>query len=326
MDKLALAWLCIIAFGFLMYVILDGFTLGIGMLMPFLPLKERNIASSSILPTWDGNQTWVVFSLAALYGMFPLAFAFLLPKIYLPAICLALFLLFRGICFEFRLKSYKGINNWDRLFGFSSLIIAFLHGYLVGQVIQGYSGYHFIEGINFKLLTGLTLCVGYLTLGAARLILKTEGSLRERSYKTCKQSLLFFVLFAILIILYSLYSFHLDKFANNLTLEYKLAPLTFIAFLWITAAALTLWGLFKRNDYLPYWSLVSIFVLTFVSLLIAIFPYIIPYELTYQAAAASRVTLHFTLYIAVIMIPVLLAYTGYAYYVFRGKTTENLEY
>lgn len=321
MEWLALAWLGIIAFTFLLYIVLDGFTLGVGMYTPWMTREQRDLAVSAILPTWDGNQTWLVFSLAALYGMFPLAFAYILPKIYLPAILLAIMIVFRGICFEFRLKSIKGVDNWDRLFALSSWVIAFLHGYLAGQVVFGYADISIENGFFFKVTTGVALAFGYLLLGTTRLMLKTEGGFFDQVKHASQRVRLGLVgLTAIVIIMSALH-----KDFSHLTV----AKSWIIGGLMVAVIALYIgfrWSLNSRHHWLPYWNTVAIFILLFLSMVVYIFPYIVPFEMTYLEAAAAPMTLGFTFIIAVIMIPLLLFYTGYAYYIFRGKTREKLHY
>ena len=321
MDWLALTWLGIIGFTLLLYIVLDGFTLGIGILLPFLTPDERDIAISSILPTWDGNQTWLVFSLAAFYGMFPIGFAYLFPKIYLPALLLALMLLFRGICFEFRLKSDTGVVNWDRLFSFSSTVIAFIHGYLVGQLIIGYGDDDYQSGLFFKIITGLVLMSGYMLLGSTRLILKSENKLLLKARKI---SLCLVVILLVGMLIIGILTFVLHSIPHWNSIKFVLLALllslTLIGFVLLPQA------IHAKKHFYAYWLTVSIFVFTYFSLLIYIFPYIVPYQMTYYEARSSNVTLSFTIIAAVFMIPLLLLYTGYAYYVFRGKTKEKLHY
>lgn len=321
MDWLAITWLLIIAFTLLLYVVLDGFTLGIGMLFPWLNDHEKDLAISAILPTWDGNQTWLVFSLAAFYGMFPIAFAWLFPKIYLPAILLALMLLFRGICFEFRLKSKKGIKNWDRLFTFSSFVIALIHGYLVGQLVIGYDVVHYADGLIFKLITAIVLACGYMLLGSTRLILKSENALYKKAQKLSVYLLIILFIGMILIGILTLSYRHIPFLGIP-----KFVALSLLLSLTIIGFALLPKAIFAKKHYFAYWLSVFIFIFTYLSMLVFIFPYIVPYQLTYMQAKAADVTLIFTLVAAVFMIPLLLLYTSYAYYIFRGKTKEKLRY
>ncbi|WP_299005984.1 cytochrome d ubiquinol oxidase subunit II [uncultured Shewanella sp.] len=320
MDYLGLSWLLIIGFGLLMYVILDGFTLGVGGLFPFFNHDQKDIAISVLLPTWDGNQTWLVFSLAAFYGMFPIGFAFLFPKIYLPAIILALMLLFRGICFEFRLKSTKGIQNWDRLFFISSLMIALIHGYLVGQLVVGYANAHYLDGLVFKITSAITLAIGYMLLGACRLILKTEGDLLKKAQD------LAMVLAIILLIMMLVLGLQTEMHKSLALFSVKMVLLILLLSLTLVNFIILFFIIRGERHYLPYLFSVFIFILTYLSMFIYIFPYIVPYELTYEQAKASNMTLSFTLIPAAFMIPLLLIYTSYAYYIFRGKTKEKLKY
>ncbi|QIV95506.1 cytochrome bd-I ubiquinol oxidase subunit 2 apoprotein [Allofrancisella inopinata] len=319
---LGLIWLFIIALGLLLYVILDGFALGIGALFPFLSQKQRDIAISVLLPTWDGNQTWLVFSLACFYGMFPIAFAYIFPKIYLSATLLVVMLLFRGICFEFRLKSsISGVKNWDYLFFISSLIAAFLQGYIVGDLIIGYPQNNIISSISFGTITGLTLMVGYMLLGATRLILKTEDELLAKAKSLAKK--LAFCLIILMFLIGVTTPFYTTLPLSN---TYKIITLMLFFILTIVGFIFLFKNIDSKYHALPYWITVTIFVFTYASMLTLIFPYIIPYNITYIEAQASDATLLFTLIPAAVMIPLLLLYTSYAYYVFRGKTKEKISY
>ena len=317
---LGLIWLAIIAFALLLYVILDGFALGMGVLFPLLDDHQKDIVTSILLPTWDGNQTWLVFALACFYGMFPIAFAYIFPKIYLSAILLVVMILLRGICFEFRLKSsQRGIKNWDKLFFVSSFIATFLQGYIVGELIVGFPHTHFYN-IGFSAVTGITLVFGYSLLGATRLILKTEGELFNKAKQFAK---IYCLILAILMLIIGgmtpLYILPIDNF-------YKMAILIELFVLTIISFLLLIKVIEAKNHALPYWLAIVIFILTYISMLTLIFPYIIPYQITYTQAQANDTTLLFTLIPAIIMIPLLLLYTSYAYYIFRGKTKEKLSY
>ncbi|APC92309.1 MULTISPECIES: cytochrome d ubiquinol oxidase subunit II [Francisella] len=318
---LGLIWLIIIAFALLLYVILDGFALGMGVLFPLLDDHQKDIATSILLPTWDGNQTWLVFALACFYGMFPIAFAYIFPKIYLSAILLVVMILLRGICFEFRLKSsQKGIKNWDKLFFISSLVATFLQGYIVGELIVGFPHTHFYN-IGFSAVTGITLVFGYSLLGATRLILKTEGELFAKSKQLAKVCCL--ILAVLMLIIGGMTPLYVKLPLDNL---YKMVILIELFVLTIISFLILIKVIEAKNHALPYWLAVAIFILTYVSMLTLIFPYLIPYQITYTQAQASDTTLLFTLIPAIIMIPLLLLYTSYAYYIFRGKTKEKLSY
>lgn len=181
MDPLPLLWAAIIGFCIVMYVILDGFTLGIGVLMPWMSADERNIAQSIILPTWDGNQTWLVLGGASLYGAFPLAFATVLPMFYFPIIIMILALLLRGVVFEFRLKTADP-RRWDIVFSLASLAIILCQGYMLSRFLLGVNAphQHFVVSYVFTCMLGLV--IGYALLGATRVILKTIGSMRDKMF------------------------------------------------------------------------------------------------------------------------------------------------
>lgn len=319
---LGLIWLGIIAFSLLLYVILDGFALGVAILFPFFSSKQKDIATSVLLPTWDGNQTWLVLSLACFYGMFPIAFAFIFPKIYMSAVLLVVMLLFRGICFEFRLKaSEKGIKSWDKLFFISSITATFLEGFIVGGLIVGYPKESINYGLIFQILTGITLIAGFALLGATRLILKTDGELFEKAKLYARKSCR--ILAILMLVIGLMTPLYITLPLNNI---YKMVILGEFFILTIISFYI-LWKIIDSKIHaLPYWLTVTIFILTYMSMLALMFPYVIPYQLTYLQAQASDTTLLFTLIPAIIMIPLLLLYTGYAYYVFRGKVKEKLSY
>lgn len=209
MDQhvLALIWGFIISFGIILYVILDGFDLGIGLLMPFFKNRDdHDIMVSTILPVWDGNETWLVFGGATLYGAFPLAFSYILPLIYLPIFAMLLGLLFRGVAFEFRLKvpQQQEKNRWDYCFFMGSLIATLSQGFILGDFIQGFKA----VSIGFNVFCAISLVFGYALLGADRLILKTEGLLQQKCFKLSNKIQYIIVLACILV---SLWTPFLDK-------------------------------------------------------------------------------------------------------------------
>lgn len=177
---LPLIWAAIIGFCIIMYVILDGFTLGTGMMMAFCHKTEKDIAMSVILPTWYGNQTWLVLGMASLYGAFPEAFSVLLPILYIPLLLMVISLLLRGVIFEFRLKSHQGRKFWDSLFIVSCLVVTLIQGTILGNFIQGFGRSDYAWLNSFSLLCGVFLVCGYALLGATRLILKTSGTVQQK--------------------------------------------------------------------------------------------------------------------------------------------------
>ncbi|OGT30888.1 MAG: hypothetical protein A3E87_07865 [Gammaproteobacteria bacterium RIFCSPHIGHO2_12_FULL_35_23] len=324
---LIVTWFAIIAFCVVMYIILDGFTLGTGIVMPWMKIEERDIAMSVILPTWDGNQTWLVLGGASLYGAFPLAFSTLLPAFYLPLILMVTALLFRGVCFEFRLKAKQGRKNWDLLFTLSSILIAFLQGLVLGAYVQGVNpgsitNHPYLWLTPFSVMTGFAVIFGYSLLGSTRLVLKTVGSLHDKMRAYAIWASFFVMLFMLVV---SVWMPHIVPviyarwFASSNLYYLMVFPL--IAGL----AYLGLWfSLAKNNDYTPYWCVVIIFLMGYFGLGYSMWPYILPYQVTAWQAAAPDNTLKFILVGAGIMIPVLLIYTGYSYRIFRGKVREAI--
>ncbi len=330
-DILPLIWILIIGFCIVMYVILDGFTLGTGMLMPFMTEHERNIANSVILPTWDGNQTWLVLGMASLYGAFPLAFSALLPVLYLPLLIMVVALLFRGVVFEFRLKSKSGRATWDKVFTLASLTVAFIQGLILGNFVEGFSFtlHPYIVSDRafitpFTLFTAISLVCGYCLLGSTRLILKTEGEIQAKMYKL---AIIFAILVAITMFIVSLWTpFLNDRLFQRWFLNHNwlyLAILPYIAS--ITYLALV-WTLYKKEEHIPYWCSIVLFLCLYAGFIISLYPYIVPYKYTIAQAAAPNNTLSFILVGAIIMLPVLLIYTGYSYYIFRGKVKDVIHY
>lgn len=324
MDLLPLAWAFIIAFCIVMYVILDGFTLGTGMLLPFLNAKEKDLAISVLLPTWDGNQTWLVLGGASLYGAFPIAFSILLPKFYLPIFFMVVSLLFRGVIFEFRLKAQeRGRRIWDRIFAVSSLLVTVVQGMVLGNFITGIKANADIV-VPFTIFTGAGLIVGYGLLGATRLILKTTGELQTKMYHSALWLLL--AVMAALIVA-SLWTpllnpqifdrwFGKDHWIYLLILPYLSA----------IALGILLWSLYKRQEGFPFWCTVILFLCAYIGFIISLYPYIIPFQITVWEAAAPSSSLKFLLFGVIIMLPILLVYTGYSYYIFRGKVKDVFEY
>lgn len=331
-SYLAFTWLVLIAFFVIMYVISDGLDLGTGILFSLVKKQsDRDIMMSSILPVWDGNQTWLVLGGASLYGAFPLAFATLLPVLYIPLFFMLIALLFRGITFEFRLKAKASINRWDRLFFIGSILAAFVQGLVLGTFVQGFKVQdgvitfsHFSWFTPFSFITGLGVVVGYALLGAGWLIAKTEGELQQHFYKIAKVLLPLMVGFLILVSLWT-------PLVDESTKLFWFAPGNFskLAMLPLVTGILVLilwWSLAKQKEMRPFWLTIGIFCCAYAGFLLNSWPYLVPHEITYWQAAAPRNTLQFMLVGVVIMLPILLYYTCSAYYIFRGKVREVIKY
>jgi len=328
---LPLVWAGIIAFCIVMYVLLDGVTLGTGMLLSFLNDHERDLAMSVILPTWDGNQTWLVLGAASLYGAFPTAFAALMPVLYIPLLLMVLALLLRGVIFEFRLKSTKEKKHWDTIFILASLYVALTQGLVLGNFIQGFDysirPYTMTDRAFFSpftVFTALSIVVGYLLLGSTRLIIKTENELQDKMYKIAMICALIAIPCMITVSLWTPFINHLifaRWFENQNWIFLAMLPyLTGLFFL------VLFWTLYKKEERFPYWCTVGLFLCGYTGFAISLYPYIVPFHITVWQAASPTNTLIFILFGAMVMLPFLLLYTGYSYYIFRGKVKHVTEY
>ena len=322
---LPLIWAGLIAFAVLAYVVLDGFDLGVGILFPFMRSEaERDEAMNSVAPVWDGNETWLVLGGGGLLAVFPLAYSIIMSALYVPIIVMLLALVFRGVAFEFRWKTKRGKFLWDWSFAAGSTFAAFAQGVALGALVQGipvanraYAGGHWDWLTPFSILTGVALVIGYALLGATWLIWKTEGHVQRRAY-----DIAFWVAPATLLLIgvVSLWTPFLSGpymqrwFAWPQVLLVGIVPLAVLG-----AGYLLLRGLTERREVMPFLASLLLFVLCFVGLGISFFPYLVPNSVTIWEAAAPDNSLSFLLVGGAVLIPVILAYTAYAYWVFRGK-------
>ncbi|RMB01427.1 cytochrome d ubiquinol oxidase subunit II [Eilatimonas milleporae] len=325
MIDLAFIWAFLIAFAILAYVILDGFDLGIGILFPLLHQgEERDVAMNSVAPVWDGNETWLVLGGGGLYATFPLAYAVLLPALYVPIIAMLLALVFRGVAFEYRWRTVRGRVWWDWAFALGSGIAAFAQGITLGAFIQGvevadraYAGGWWDWLTPFSILTGVALVTGYALLGATWLVMKTDGTLqvKTRSFaRICAAGTL------AAIVLVSLATLGLDhRFLARWTSWPALLYAAPVPFLVAVLGGVVFSGLAQGRDVLPFLASVGLFILSFIGLGISLYPYVAPPDITIWQAAAPDGSLMFLLVGAAVMLPIILAYTAYAYWVFRGK-------
>ncbi len=328
-SLLTITWAGLIAFAVFAYVAMDGFDLGVGILFPFLQRGgERDTAMNSVAPVWDGNETWLVLGGGGLFAAFPLAYAILMPAVYAPVIAMLLGLVFRGVAFEYRWKTVRAKWAWDLAFWAGSTIAAFAQGVILGAILQGvavlgrsYGGGWWDWLTPFSLLTGGSLVVGYGTLGASWLILKTEGALLERAFSLAWR---FGVAMVTAIVAVSLATLSLGPdyvrrwLAFPTVLATAQAPLLVV----IAAAALFL-SLRRKNERWPFRLTLALFAVSYAGLAVSLFPYVVPNRVTIWQAAAPASSQSFMLVGAAVMIPVILAYTAYAYRVFRGKTATE---
>jgi len=329
---LATIWAFIIAFAVFVYVVMDGFDLGVGLLFPLFPQKaDRDTVMNSVAPVWDGNETWLVLGGGGLMAAFPLAYAVLMPAIYTPIIVMLIGLIFRGVAFEFRWRVRGERNLWDIAFAGGSWLAALAQGIALGAILQGihvegrqYAGGWWDWLTPFSILTGLALAVGYALLGATWLVLKTEGELRDRAYR-----LSWFLLFAMLGAIGAV-----SIATPFLNIEYAERWFTWPNIL-LTApvpiavacvAALLLRSLINRQDTPPFFLSLALFALSYAGLGISMYPYIVPQSITIWQAASPANSQLFMLVGVAILIPLILAYTGWAYWVFRGKVKAGMGY
>ncbi len=322
---LAFVWAGLIAFAVLAYVVLDGFDLGVGILFLFLEEEEeRDQMMNSVAPVWDGNETWLVLGGGGLFAVFPLAYAVIMPALYVPIIVMLLGLIFRGVAFEYRWRTKRGKFLWDWAFAFGSIAAALAQGVALGALVQGipvegraYAGGWWDWLTPFSLLTGVALVVGYTLLGATWLLRKTEGGVQGRAYGfawTAGAATL------VLIAAVSLWTPFLNPIFMTRWLGWPQILYTIPVPLMVLACAWVLFdSLAKRNEGRPFLAALALFVISYVGLGISFYPFIVPHSITIWDAAAPDTSLAFLLVGAAVLIPLILAYTAYAYWVFRGK-------
>lgn len=331
---LPLVWGGLIAFAVLAYVVMDGFDLGTGILFAVEhDAPDRDVMVNSVAPVWDGNETWLVLGGGGLFAVFPLAYAIIMPALYPTIIGMLLALIFRGVAFEFRFRalSRRGRAAWDFAFFGGSTVAALCQGLTLGGLLQGihvennaYAGGWFDWLTPFTVLCGVAVVVGYALLGATWLVWRTEGELQRR----CRRHARVLALMTLaMIVAVSLWTPLLNQvFAERwfgFPGIYMTSPVPVLV-------ALLGWGLWHglaRNHHLtPFLCSLGWFALCFAGLGISLYPRIVPPNITLWDAAAPPASQAFLLVGACVLIPIILAYTAYAYFVFRGKVTSDVHY
>lgn len=324
-------WVAILGFGLLMYVLADGFDLGVGMLFPFAANEdERDVMMNSVAPVWDGNETWLILGGAGLLAAFPLVYAVFLPALYIGVFLLLAGLIFRGVAFEFRFKaSAKGKPMWNLAFTGGSLVATFAQGAVVGAYIQGfetenmrYVGGAFDWLTPFTVMTGLGLVAGYSLLGATWLVLKTEGELQQRMRRWSQRLLAVVMGFFVVV---SVWTPQMDAYVNarwfgNLSWLWLLPAAT------VAVAALVWRALARGREALPFIGTIVLFGLFYAGLLFSKWPYVVPPNHTFHDAASAPESQLFLLVGVLFVIPFVLMYTAWTYYVFRGKVKMGVGY
>ena len=326
-------WTLILGVGVFFYVLLDGFDLGVGILYRFAPdANARNLVMNSIAPIWDGNETWLVLGGVGLLAAFPLAFAIIIPAVYFPIAIMLLALVFRGVAFEFRYRDVEQRTFWDHAFTYGSLVATFAQGIVLGAFIQGFAvkGRQFSGGsfdcfTPFSILTGVALVFGYGLLGAGWLILKTEGELQILARKLGRWCLAG-VLLAIAIV--SLWTPWMDRDIAHRWFSWPnilfLSPVPIVTALF----ALAEWRSLNNpiSEVRPFLWSISLFVMSYIGIAISLWPMIVPHHYTLWQAASSPDTQAFLLVGTMFLLPVILMYTGWSYWVFRGKVRADIGY
>jgi cytochrome d ubiquinol oxidase subunit II len=324
---LPLVFAFIMGLAILMYVVLDGYDLGVGMLMPAADAKEQDVMVASIGPFWDANETWLVLGVGLLLVAFPIAHGIVLGALYLPVVAMLIGLMLRGVAFEFRIKAegwHRELWNW--LFWFGSFLGSFAQGVMLGRYITGFQpGF---GSYLFAVLVGASLCGGYVLLGATWLILKTEGALQRKAFGWARWGLAWVVLGVALVSLATplvSQTVFAKWFDFPRTLALMLLPLATVAAGWILWQAT---GRMKRGerepDWKPFASAVAIFAIAFTGLAYSLFPYVVMDRMTIWEAAAHPSALGVMLIGVAIVLPLLVAYTAFAYRVFHGKARAGL--
>ena len=324
-------WTLIIGVGVFFYVLLDGFDLGVGMLYGFAPEREKNLVMNSVAPVWDGNETWLILGGVALLAVFPLAFAIIIPAVYFPILAMLLGLVFRGVAFEFRFKQPRIRRFWAGGFCVGSAVATFAQGAVLGAFIQGFKvdGRNFAGGsfdwlTPFSVVTGIALMFGYGLLGAGWLIIKTEGDLQawaRRMGRIC------FVGVLVAIGVVSIWTPIMDRdiasrwFSWPNILLLVPVPLITLAIAWLE------WRSLNRDSHAgPFIGAMGLFLMSYVGIAISLWPMLVPHRYTIWESASAPSTQAFLLIGTLFLLPIIIMYTGWSYWVFRGKVRGDIGY
>ena len=324
-----LFWVAILALAILLYVLLDGFDLGVGMLFGLTrDESDRRQMLASISPVWDGNETWLVIAATVLFGAFPRAYATLMSTFYLPLVLMLGAIILRGVAFEFRYKATGSRWMWDAGFSGGSFVVAFVQGVTIGALAKGlpmengrYVGGTFGWLSAFSLLCGLALCAGYILIGLGWLIAKCEGSLQDKAYRRIRVTTLCVVVFLVGLFIYSS---HLElRILDRWTDRPYLGIFPAIGAI---AALVLLFGKRDCRDHRPFIMMVAIFVSALGTFLVSFWPYMIPFALTIDQAAAPPSSLRFMFWgSGLFVFPLIVIYSGAVYKVFHGKLVVDSE-
>ena len=320
-------WTILLGLAVFYYVVFDGFDLGVGMLYGLIPGAEaRAIAMNSIAPVWDGNETWLIFGGIGLLAAFPLAFAIIIPAVYFPLLIMLLALVLRGVAFEFRFKHPPLRRFWDGAFCGGSLVATFAQGVVLGTFIQGFKidGRHF-AGTSFDWLApfplaiGLALMFGYGLLGACWLVLKTEGELQDWARRAAAICLI-----AVLAAIAAVSIWTPIAHPEIARRWFSWPNIAFLSPVPIITALIAFgeWeALRRRHELTPFLGAIALFLMSFIGIGISLWPMIVPYRYTLWDAASAESTQAFLLIGTLFLLPIILMYTAWSYWVFRGKAS-----
>ena len=325
-------WTVILGVGVFMYVLLDGFDLGIGILSPLAPDDDaRTLMMNTIAPIWDGNETWLILGGMGLLAAFPVAFAIIIPAVYFPILLMLLGLIFRGVAFEFRMRKTSHRQFWDRGFFLGSAVATFFQGVVLGMYVEGFrvtgrefTGTSFDWVSAFPLATGVGLLFGYSLLGAAWLVMKTEGDIQQRARRHATVALYGVLAFIGMVSVWTplMHARIAERwFSVPNVYWFALVPVITAAIAWITWRSLS-----RDADYVPFIGAMGLFAMCYLGLGISLFPYVVPYAFTLWDAAAVPSTQMFLLIGTLFLLPIIFMYLGWSYYVFRGKVTADAGY
>jgi len=330
---LPLVWYGLIATAIFLYVLLDGFDLGVGILFPFAPSDScRNRMMNSIAPFWDGNETWLVLGGGGMFAAFPLAYAILMPALYMPIILMLIGLIFRGVAFEFRFKAAgRSRRLWDYSFHFGSLGATFMQGMVLGAFVQGIKiqGRSFAGGafdwLNaYSVMVGMALVFGYALLGATWLVMKTDGITQDWARK-CAGYVLSYVGIFLGLVSISMPMMNADVKALWFSLPnfFYLLPIPLSSLVMLVM----IWrGLHKGKEHLPFFMSIGVFLTGYLGLGISLWPWLVPFNVSFRQAAAVPESQSLLLVGTIVMLPLILGYVGYCYYLFRGKSSDETLY
>jgi cytochrome d ubiquinol oxidase subunit II len=324
-------WSCLIGLAIILYVILDGFGLGVALLFRSTQNEEeRDMLMDSIAPVWDANQTWLVFGGGALFVSFPTIYGVVFSALYIPLLTFVFGLIFRGVAFEYRANATRK-DPWNKAFFFGSLVAVIAQGLTLGGVLSGTTVVegHFAGGpfdwLNpFSVTVAMALIAGYMLLGSTYLIIKTTGTVQERAYVQAFRAAWIVLGFQILVTIWT--PFHYPSALSNWFTPPRVYFIWIFPLIGLLAFYKVIESLKARREILPFFSSVVFFFAGYLGLIASIYPYVVPPRITFQEAAAQHETLHFTLWGVIIVLPVVLGYTVYSYRVFRGKVGREHYY